>query len=100
MPMFSCAHLLTFNILPSDSELVGNGGETGQTIISNILGRTLSIEQSRLLHCPHGNMATEVSLFSVECNEQYVQYNTVQNNEEINDDSSCSGVQREIGIPL
>ena len=96
MPMFSCAHLLTFNILPSDSELVGNGGETGQTIISNILGRTLSIEQSRLLHCPHGNMVTEVCLFSVECNVQH----TVQNNEEINDDSSCSGVQREIGIPL
>ena len=99
MPMFSCAHLLTFNILPSDSELVGNGGETGQPIISNILGRTLSIEQSRLLHCPHGNMVTEVCLYScciVECNVQY----TVQNNEEINDDSSCSGVQWEIGIPL
>lgn len=96
MPMFSCAHLLTFNILPSDSELVGNGGETGQPIISNILGRTLSIEQSRLLHCPHGNMVTEVCLYSVEGNVQ----NTVQNNEEINDDSSCSGVQREIGISL
>ena len=96
MPMFSCAHLLTFNILPSDSELVGNGGETGQPIISNILGRTLSIEQSRLLHCPHGNMVTEVCLYSVEGSVQ----NTVRNNEEINDDSSCSGVQREIGIPL
>ena len=94
--MFSCAHLLTFNILPSDSELVGNGGETGQPIISNILWRTLSIEQSRLLHCPHGNTVTEVCLYSVEGNVQH----TVQNNEEINDDSSCSGVQREIGISL
>ena len=78
MPMFSCAHLLTFNILPSDSELVGNGGETGQTIISNILGRTLSIEQSRLLHCPHGNTVTEVCLYSVECSEQYTIYSSKQ----------------------
>ena len=39
----SC-HLVTFNILPEC--WLGNGGEAGQPIISNILGQTLSIEQS------------------------------------------------------